>query len=192
MSQEHSAIVDQWFGDARPGELVWSYLGRDNEEFANVMERAWESFFDELQPREAKLAQMPVRLQRGEQTFDLTYRWVEAQGRIERVILVISDVTTALAKERSERQIRAELQQVQKMDAVGRLASGIAHDFNNLLMVILSCSEFLLEQLPSGDARRPDAEEIRQAGQRAARLVAQLLTFARKSHGHPVRTDLNA
>jgi signal transduction histidine kinase len=83
------------------------------------------------------------------------------------VVLVVSDVTAALAKERREQQMQAELQQAQKMEAVGRLASGIAHDFDNLLVVITSCSEFLLEALPPGDARRADAADIRHAGQRA-------------------------
>jgi two-component system cell cycle sensor histidine kinase/response regulator CckA len=192
ISQERSAVVAEWFGEMAPGEPAWSYLGREDEEFARRMQLAWGALIKNSVPRGAVLAEMPSRLQRGEKTFDLAYRLVEAQGRIERIILVISDITTALANERSERQMRAELSQAQKMEAVGRLASGVAHDFNNLLVVILSCSQFLLEELPEGDHRRAVAEEIRRAGQRAARLVAQLLAFARKSPGHPVHTDLNA
>jgi two-component system, cell cycle sensor histidine kinase and response regulator CckA len=192
LSQERSAVVDQWFGNMRPGEPVWSFLGREDEEFAHRMRLAWTSLLDDQQPREAKLAQMPARLQRGERVFDLAYRLVEAQERIEQVIVVISDVTATLAKERDERQMRAELQQAQKMEAVGRLASGIAHDFNNVLVVILSCSKYLLEELPPNDPNLSEVKEIHEAGQRAARLVAQLLAFARKSPGNPVPTDLNA
>jgi CheY-like chemotaxis protein len=88
--------------------------------------------------------------------------------------------------------MRAELEQAQKMEAVGRLASGIAHDFNNLLVVVLGCSEFLLEELPEADPHREDVQQIREAGERAPRLVAQLLAFARKTPGRPVRTDLNS
>jgi signal transduction histidine kinase/CheY-like chemotaxis protein len=89
------------------------------------------------------------------------------------------------------RRLEEQLRQAQKMEAVGQLAGGVAHDFNNLLVVILSSCDFLLEALPEGDPRRDDVQEIRHAGQRAARVVAQLLAFARKSPGHPVRTDLN-
>ncbi len=191
MSQERSAVLREWFGEARPDEPVWTYLGREDDGFAGRMSRAWRSLFDDARPRELGLAQLPARLQRGERTYDLAYRLVEA-GAVERVILVISDVTTALAKEQSERKMQAELQQAQKMEAVGLLASGIAHDFNNLLVTVLSCSDFLLAELPEGDPRRSDAVEIHEAGQRAARLVAQLLAFGRKSLGAPVRTDLNA
>jgi CheY-like chemotaxis protein len=75
---------------------------------------------------------------------------------------------------------------------VGRLASGVAHDFNNLLVAILTSSAFLAEALPEGDPRRQDAVEIHDAGDRAARLVRQLLAFARRSAVNPVPTDLNA
>ena len=103
-------------------------------------------------------------------------------GDLQAVILTLEDVS----------EIVKVTKQSQKMEAVGRLASGIAHDFNNLLVVIQSCSSFLLEDLADGDPRRSDAEEISEAGQRAARLIAQLLAFARKSPEHPIRTDLNA
>jgi two-component system, cell cycle sensor histidine kinase and response regulator CckA len=89
------------------------------------------------------------------------------------------------------RRLEEQLRQAQKMEAVGQFAGGVAHDFNNLLVVILSCCDFLLEELPDGDSRRADVQEIRHAGQRAARVVAQLLAFARKSPGNPVRTDLS-
>jgi signal transduction histidine kinase/HAMP domain-containing protein len=191
MSLERSAVVDLWFGEPWPGETVWSYLGREDAELARLMRAGWGSLFDGSGPAVPRVAQLPSRLERGGRTFDLEYRLVASQGPTDRAVLVISDVTAALAKERSEQQMRTELQQAQKMEAVGRLASGIAHDFNNLLAVILSCSEFLLEELPESDARRAEAEEIRQAGLRAARLVRQLLAFARKSPGRPVRTDLN-
>jgi PAS domain S-box-containing protein len=97
----------------------------------------------------------------------------DAERRITGYVTVNRDVT-------ERRRAREQLFQAQKMEAVGQLASGVAHDFNNLLVGILSCSGFLLESLDPADPSRPDVEEIRQAGQRAAHLVRQLLTFARK------------
>jgi signal transduction histidine kinase len=103
-----------------------------------------------------------------------------------------------LEQEVAERQrIEASLQlvqervrQAQKMDALGRLAGGVAHDFNNLLVAILSGCEEIREQLPPEHPMQPVAAEISAAGQRAAALVRQLLTFSRKSDHRPVPTDL--
>jgi two-component system, cell cycle sensor histidine kinase and response regulator CckA len=83
------------------------------------------------------------------------------------------------------RGAQAQLLHSQKMEAVGRLASGIAHDFNNLLVVILSNARFLLDDLKPGSTMAEDASGIAEAGERAARLVKQLLTFSRKSQTQP-------
>ncbi|HXC37909.1 MAG TPA: CHASE3 domain-containing protein, partial [Burkholderiales bacterium] len=75
---------------------------------------------------------------------------------------------------------RQALAQYQKMDAIGQLTGGIAHDFNNLLGVTVANAEMLIEQLAVGDPRREDAEQIKEAGQRAAALTRQLLAFSRR------------
>jgi signal transduction histidine kinase len=70
--------------------------------------------------------------------------------------------------------------QMQKLEAVGRLAGGVAHDFNNALVVILGWAD-LLRSKPVDAARlRSGLDEIVNAGNRAAGLTQQLLAFARK------------
>ena len=85
------------------------------------------------------------RLERAGQTFDLAYRLVEAQGRAERIILVITDITSELEKEENKLHMQAELQQAQKLEAVGRLASGIAHEINTPIQYIGDNTRFLEE-----------------------------------------------
>ena len=97
------------------------------------------------------------------------------------------------AEDVTERRVlEQQLQQSQKMEAVGRLAGGIAHDFNNLLMVISGYAEFLLERLGPDPALRSPAQEIASAAGRASSLTRQLLAFSRKQMLAPKILDLNS
>ena len=87
--------------------------------------------------------------------------------------------------------LQEQLQQTQKVEAIGRLAGGVAHDFNNMLSIILGYGENLLNQLHHGDPLREDVEEIVDAGKRSAMLTHQLLAFSRKQTLQPEVLDLN-
>jgi signal transduction histidine kinase/CheY-like chemotaxis protein len=128
---------------------------------------------------------------------------VSRHRRLERLV---ADRTSALAgantqlREQIEREhqgeqerarLEAQLNQSQKLEAIGRLAGGVAHDFNNLLSVIGSYSELMLDELPADAALRTPAAEIAKASDRAAALTRQLLAFSRHQvvDAHPI--DLN-
>ncbi len=72
-----------------------------------------------------------------------------------------------------QKQLQSRLQQTERMEAVGQLASGVAHDFNNLLTIIKGYSSLLMERNPEGRDGHA-AKEIRQAADRAASLTHQL------------------
>jgi two-component system, cell cycle sensor histidine kinase and response regulator CckA len=97
-----------------------------------------------------------------------------------KVVVVCDDVTPRMEVAEELNQKQLELNQSQKMEAIGRLAGGIAHDFNNILTVVNGVSEILLISMDDENEMRGDIEEINAAGQRAAELTSQLLAFSRR------------
>jgi CheY-like chemotaxis protein len=94
------------------------------------------------------------------------------------------DVTT-------HRQLEAQLQHAQKMEAIGRLAGGIAHDFNNLLTAIEGYADMLAQRTDGNPDAAQDIAEIQRAVARAAALTRQLLAFSRRQVVRPRPTRLD-
>lgn len=92
---------------------------------------------------------------------------------------VESLASAAILRERKQ-ELELQLEQSQKLEAVGRLAGGVAHDFNNLLTVILGYAADLVDNRGLDESLRGDVSEIITAGERAATLTRQLLAFSRK------------
>lgn len=116
---------------------------------------------------------------------------LDAEGNFKGSFAVVTDITERKRAERALIKSEEKLRQMQKMEAIGRLAGGVAHDFNNLLTAILGYSDMALDVLdPSGPAYA-DVEEIKKAGQRASSLTQQLLAFSRKQMLQPQVLNLN-
>jgi signal transduction histidine kinase/FixJ family two-component response regulator len=130
------------------------------------------------------------------EAFRLRFENRELLDQLLRAQISIAEANRTLEQRVADRSLALErqaeaLRDAQRMESIGLLAGGVAHDFNNLLTVILGNVELLLGQthLVSGDA---DAlKEIRQAAQRGAILVSQLLAFSRRQVMVPRILDLN-
>ena len=106
------------------------------------------------------------------------------QGNIHHFEGTVQEIT-------QHRELEQQLRQMQKIEAIGRLAGGVAHDFNNILMAISSYAE-LLDRKLTDDAMRRYADEIVKATDRGSSLTQGLLTFSRKQVSSPKIIDLNA
>ena len=91
------------------------------------------------------------------------------------------DITERKRAEEEKNKLETQLQQSQKMEAVGTLAGGIAHDFNNILAVILGNTELASDDVPDSNPASKSLKAIHQASIRAKDMVRQLLAFSRKS-----------
>ena len=114
----------------------------------------------------------------------------DGSGRIVGAVSTVKDVTERRQADEALLRSQQELQQAQRMEAVGRLAGGIAHDFNNLLTAITGYTDLILSDLRD-ETLRPDLEEIRKTADRASALTRQLLTFSRREVLEPAVLDLN-
>jgi two-component system, cell cycle sensor histidine kinase and response regulator CckA len=110
---------------------------------------------------------------------------------VQRALRELDDRAERKRAEEALRQSEKQFRQSQKMEAVGRLAGGIAHDFNNLLTVIMGYSQVLLTELGPQHPLCGKIEETLKAGEKAATLIRQLLTFSSKQSLDPKVLSLN-
>jgi len=95
------------------------------------------------------------------------------EGLQSGVVSVVRDVS-------QERELERRLQQVEKLEAVGRLSAGIYHDFNNVLTVIRAHTEMVREALPTSSSLNADLDEVLAEVRRAHELTRRLLAFGRR------------
>ena len=118
-------------------------------------------------------------------TFPVEMHLQEARGATRTIVLAeVLDIT-------DRRNEEERLRQAQKMEAIGRLAGGISHDFNNLLTAVIGYNELILRSSVDGSLEKGYSLAIKNASERAAQLIQQILTFSRSREGHLDHTDVN-
>lgn len=98
----------------------------------------------------------------------------------KKTIAQILDITEQKQAKQEKIELAMQLQRAQKMEALGTLAGGVAHDLNNILTGLVSYPELLLMDLPDDSPFRKPILTIQKSGERAAAIVQDLLTLARR------------
>ena len=179
-------------------KLMFGYAGEtavedvrpfDAERFLDVQARG---AFTERLARDRSLSDYLLRLRRA----DRGPMWVEVTAHAEghgdglRVQALMRDVSERKRLEDQARDLYHQLLQAEKLAALGQTISGVAHELNNPLATILTWAE-RLAQRPADDHTRRGLETILAESERAARIVRNLLTFARKRHTTRAMVDVN-
>ena len=102
------------------------------------------------------------------------------KNEVEATVAVGRDINKQKQVEEERIKLETQLQQAQKMEAIGTLAGGVAHDLNNILGGLVSYPELLLLQLPEDSPLRKSILTIQKSGEKAAAVVQDLLTLARR------------
>jgi two-component system chemotaxis sensor kinase CheA len=106
MASERSAIVDVWFGEPVQGTTLSAYLSEIAPDYAVMLELGLGQLRDDFLPLEASLPQLPTRFTTKNKTFDVSYTPILEGSKVERLLVVVNDVSAHLAGERSEREQR--------------------------------------------------------------------------------------
>jgi len=155
--------------------------------------QARDLFLDRLR-RDGAVSDYLLRLRRA----DLTLIWVEVTAQAEasgrddalRIEALMRDVSERKRLEDQARDLYHQLLQAEKLAALGQTISGVAHELNNPLATILTWAE-RLSQRPVDEQTRRGLDTILGESERAAKIVRNLLTFARKRHTTRAMVDLN-
>jgi PAS domain S-box-containing protein len=98
----------------------------------------------------------------------------------ECVISIVSDITEQKKAEAEKMRLEGALQRAVKMEAIGTMAGGVAHDLNNILSALVGYPELLLMDLPEDSRLRKPILTIQKSGEKAAAIVQDMLTLARR------------
>lgn len=120
-----------------------------------------------------------------------TYPIKDETGRVTKVVHVAREVSERKKAEAEKKELEEKLARSQKMEAVGLLAGGVAHDLNNVLSGIVSYPDLLLMELAPDSPLLEPIRTIRDSGKKAAAIVEDMLTMARRGVTSTVVLKLN-
>lgn len=113
-------------------------------------------------------------------TVKLNQTTVEKNGDYLGKLLIIKDITSEEHFLRDQKKLEKQIQQSEKMQAIGQLAGGVAHDFNNQLAAIMGCADLIEEEIKDNEYLRDLVNSILTSSKKASSLTQQLLAYAQK------------
>jgi len=102
MSAERSRVIDEWFGAAAPEMKLWDYLARVDASVAQWFEIGWAAIADDVLPLSLCLDQLPKLVRKDGSAYELTYRPILEDDHLAKLIVVVTDVTARIERERAE------------------------------------------------------------------------------------------
>jgi PAS domain S-box-containing protein len=169
-------------------ELLSMTIHRINPDYP---EEVWGAHWEDLRRRKSFTMESRHLAKDGRiLPVEVTVNYVEFDGK-EFNCASARDISKRMEAQEKSRLLEAQLLHARKMEAIGSLAGGIAHDFNNLLTVILGYSNLIKVKASAGSEAFHAAGAIQDAADRASRLTAQLLGFARKGKNLTVPVDIH-
>lgn len=135
--------------------------------------------------REGWVQQYRIRTKAGAERWVEVSMWIRrnAAGQITHYQGIMLDITERCRAEEEREQLRAQLLQAQKLEAIGTLAAGVAHEINNPMMGVMNYAELIAERVQDNAELAEFANRIQQEAQRIEGLIRNLLTFARHDQG---------
>jgi two-component system cell cycle sensor histidine kinase/response regulator CckA len=113
------------------------------------------------------------------------------KNNLKRLVPAVQRELRDAEDRRARKQLEQHVLQLQKFEAIGRLAGGIAHDFNNMIGAIMGWADMGYEEAPAESRLRERFQKICDQSRRAAKLTSQLLAFGRRQILQPKKLNLN-
>ncbi|MEJ2158593.1 MAG: PAS domain S-box protein [Desulfobacteraceae bacterium] len=179
--------------DQLTGVMAGENIGRKTDEVWDPLTAGILELNDAevMQSRAAGNRMEDVRLPDGRERHLLTARFpIFQDGNLFALGGISIDITDRTIAQRERRQLELQLQQTQKMEALGTLAGGIAHDFNNILAAIIGYTEIAVADSDKESAIHGYLTRVLESGERARSLIKQILAFSRQGDMEPKPVQL--
>jgi two-component system, cell cycle sensor histidine kinase and response regulator CckA len=164
-----------------PDGRTWFRKAYPNEAYRHTVISNWQEDLRDARPGEQKPRVFNVTCKDGLQKIIQFVSSVLVSGSY---VMTCEDITKMT-------QIQTQLQQAQKMEAIGTLAGGIAHDFNNILTALMGYAQLMKMTMDDSDPSSAYVDQILFASRKAADLTKGLLTFSRQQEVTFMPLDIN-
>ncbi|MGD9282017.1 MAG: ATP-binding protein [Desulfobacterales bacterium] len=187
-AQRFFGYTETEFFNTAAAEIMWPKSRTTRQDFANwihVLQR---------DPDRPLVSENETKLRNGERVWIAwTYKPIfNDDGLIKEILSIGNDITDLKLADIEKKDLQAQLQRAQKMEAIGTLAGGVAHDLNNILSGIVSYPELLLMDLEQDSPLIKPILTIQKSGEKAAAIVQDLLTLARRGVAATEVVNLNS